>query len=108
MKNSRVLKTPRARLDLVHCYAYLGERSPEAARRFRLSAEKTFAALSGSPGTGELYEVENPLLEGLRCSPVGHFRNYLIFYRPIEGGIDVIRVLHAARNIQSILDEEGS
>jgi toxin ParE1/3/4 len=38
---------------------------------------------------------------------VRRFRNYLIFYRPTDGGIEVIRVLHAARDISSILAEEG-
>jgi toxin ParE1/3/4 len=36
------------------------------------------------------------LAPGLRMFPVG---NYLIFFRPIEGGIEVIRVLHGKRNI---------
>jgi toxin ParE1/3/4 len=31
-----------------------------------------------------------------------HFMNYLIFYRPIGGGIDVLRVLHGARDIDRI------
>jgi plasmid stabilization system protein ParE len=37
-----VLKTPQARTDLIGCYAYIGERSPDAAQRFRLAAEARF------------------------------------------------------------------
>jgi len=85
---------------------YIGERNPDAAHRFRQAAEATFSALARMPGTGAPYEVNNPRLQGLRCARVSRFRNYLIFYRPIDGGIDVIRVLHAARNIAAILDEE--
>lgn len=30
--------------------------------------------------------------------------NYVIFYRPIANGIDVIRVLHGSRDIESIFE----
>ncbi|NJR74936.1 MAG: type II toxin-antitoxin system RelE/ParE family toxin [Scytonema sp. CRU_2_7] len=37
------------------------------------------------------------IIEGLRSIPVN---NYIIFYRPIDNGIKVIRVLHGARDIE--------
>ncbi|MBV8128032.1 MAG: type II toxin-antitoxin system RelE/ParE family toxin [Planctomycetaceae bacterium] len=30
----------------------------------------------------------------------------MLFYRPIEGGIEIIRVLHGARDIDAVLDPE--
>jgi toxin ParE1/3/4 len=104
MTDPVILKKPAARIDLAGCYAYLGERNPEAARRFRLAAEATFLALARMPGTGAPYEVANPRLRGLRSAAVRRFRNYVIFYLPVPGGIDVIRVLHAARNTKAILE----
>jgi toxin ParE1/3/4 len=62
--------------------------------------------LAKSPGIGELYNVTNPRLEGLRCTQVRRFKKYLIFYRRISGGVDIIRVLHAARDIRDILEAE--
>ncbi|GAC1320817.1 MAG: type II toxin-antitoxin system RelE/ParE family toxin [Isosphaeraceae bacterium] len=103
-----VLKKPRARIDLAACYGYLGERSLDSARRFRLAAEATFSALAATPGVGEPYETDDPRLAGLRCARVKRFGNYLVFYRPIPGGIEVIRVLHAARDVRGILKTEGS
>ncbi len=38
--------------------------------------------------------------------PIRGFENYLVFYRPIEEGIEVTRVLHGARDIRGILEEE--
>lgn len=107
MSGTTVHKAPLARIDLIACYAYIGERNPDAAHRFRLAAEDTFKVLALSPNIGEPYEVSNPRLQGLRCARVKRFRNYVIFYRPIASGIDVIRVLHAARNIRNILEEDG-
>ena len=101
-------QTVRARIDLAGFYAYIGERSLESARRFRKAANETFVALARSPGIGEPYEIANPRFEGLRCARVRRFRSCLSFYRPIEGGIEVIRILHAARNIGEILEtDEG-
>ena len=35
--------------------------------------------------------------------PVKGFENHLIFYLSHSGGIDVIRVIHGARDIENIL-----
>jgi toxin ParE1/3/4 len=40
----------------------------------------------------------------LRSFPVGR---YVVFYRPQDDGIDVVRVLHSARDIESISEEGG-
>lgn len=37
---------------------------------------------------------------GLRSFPVG---KYLIFYRLIDGGLEIVRVLHGARDIENLL-----
>ena len=90
MNDPLILKRPAARIDLAACYTYIEERNPDAARRFRLAAEAPFAALARMPATGEPYEVANPRLQGLRTAQVRRFRNYLVFYLPVGGGIDVI------------------
>jgi toxin ParE1/3/4 len=41
------------------------------------------------------------LVTNVRSFPVG---NYLIFYRPVNQGIEVLRVLHGARDIPSIFE----
>lgn len=71
-----ILKKPSARIDLAVCYAYIGERNPGAAHRFRLHAETTLAALARNPGLGAPYEVNHPRLAGLRCFRVNRIRNY--------------------------------
>jgi plasmid stabilization system protein ParE len=54
-----ILKRPAARIDMAACYAYIGERSPDAARRFRVAAESTLVGLARMPGIGARYEAEN-------------------------------------------------
>jgi plasmid stabilization system protein ParE len=59
------------------------------------------------PGAGAPREVRNPALSGLRMWIIPGFRNYLIFYLTPEGKPDIIRVFHAAQDIQSLLEEEA-
>jgi toxin ParE1/3/4 len=44
----------------------------------------------------------------VRNFPVRGFRNHLIFYLPVQGGIEVWRVLHGARDLPAILEQEGT
>ncbi len=71
-----------------------------------VQAEATFQRLAAMPGLGTRYEPHEPLYGGLQFFPVSRFRIYLIFYRPIPGGIDVLRVLHGAQDIHRILAED--
>jgi toxin ParE1/3/4 len=66
MSDAIVLKKPRVRFDLAGCYASIGQRNPDAARRFLLAAEATFEALARTPGIGTPYATADPRLEGLR------------------------------------------
>jgi toxin ParE1/3/4 len=45
--------------------------------------------------------IRSDLLPNLRSFPVG---NYVIFYFPADDGIEVIRILHGARDIQQLFD----
>ncbi len=56
----------------------------------------TMRTLAGNPLMGRSRE---DLLPGLRSFAVG---SYIIFYRPVERGIEVARVLHGARDIPAL------
>lgn len=103
---SRVRQLARARLDLVQTVAYLAEHSEDAARRFRREAQATFERLAGMPGMGARYAPNDPAHGELRYFPVSRFHNHLVFYRPSAEGIEVVRVLHGARDLGAVLSEE--
>jgi toxin ParE1/3/4 len=54
--------------------------------------------LSESPQMGNLCDELAPLL---RSFPVG---KYLLFYRPVVGGIELVRIVHGARDIQNLFE----
>jgi toxin ParE1/3/4 len=58
------------------------------------------------PLIGSPREVKDARLSGLRMWPVEGFPSHLIFYLPQEDGIEVIRVLHGARELRRILEAE--
>ena len=99
-----IRKLRPARRDLVDIfYHYARNGSVTTARRFLAETEATLHRLAGMPGLGTLYEPSEPAYAGLRYFLVSRFRMYVIFYRPIPDGIEVLRVLHGARDIAGIL-----
>ena len=54
------------------------------------------------PAMGVAKEYSDPALAGVRMLRIADFDNYLIFYRPAENGIEIVRVLHAKRDIDSL------
>jgi len=103
---SVVIKKPRAEKDLRAHYTYIGDRNPDAAERFLDAAEDAFVRLSRFPLMGRLWDSPSPRLAGIRFWTIPKFKNYRIFYRPIENGIEVLHVLHAARDIRRLLESE--
>jgi toxin ParE1/3/4 len=102
-----VRRRGRARQDLVEIVRHLARESGlRMARRSSAEADGTFRRLAAMPGLGTRYEPDHPAFGELRYLPISRFKNDVVFYRPIAGGIEVLRVLHGARDIQGILSVE--
>ena len=97
---------PRARLDLVEQADYLAENaSIEVAEKFLGAAEQTIAHLLEMPRMGRVWEGLRPETQSsIRVWKVQCFPKILIFYRPVESDIEVIRVLHGARDLPPLLE----
>ncbi len=110
VSRNRVEKRPQAIRDLADIAVYLAEESgsDELAFRFLEAAEASFESLAAMCGMGTARKYNDPALANVRMWRVAGFPKHLIFYRPIEGGIEVIRVLHAKRDIESLFGGGGS
>ena len=107
MPVKRVRIMPQAERDLNSETVYLAEEADaETGIRFFEAAHETFQALLVMPGMGRLRALKNPRLTDMRQWSVSGFEKYLIFYRTVPTGIDVVRVLHGARDVNRVLDEE--
>ncbi len=101
----RILKKPQVERDLIDQFSFIARDKIEPAERFLRVAEETFKQLAANPLLGHKWESTLPQLAGIRVRAMpSPFRNYLVFYRPIEDGIEVLTVLHGARDLQAILE----
>jgi toxin ParE1/3/4 len=96
-----IVRHPAALQDLEDQAAYLGRRSPSAAPRFMDAARGAFDHLARMPGMGAAWETTRPDLAGLRLWPIRGFEKHVIVYRPLDDGVEVVRVLHGARDLEA-------
>lgn len=102
MDNPRVEWHSRAYSDVEEIAGYIRRDSARSALRFLDAVAGTVGRLAERSGLGRTFESNNPHLDGLRCFRVAGFGNYLVFYVPLENGIRVVRVLHGARDLNSV------
>jgi toxin ParE1/3/4 len=88
-----VRKHPRAEADLIDIWLYIAEDSPENADGLLDRFDATFARLAEFPDMGRARPRLAPNLRSFSVS------EYVIFYRPVQDGIEVVRVLHGRRRI---------
>jgi toxin ParE1/3/4 len=105
LKRQYVL-TPAADRDADEHFIYIAGRSRPAAERFFESLDATLVRLASMPELGQRQNFRRPELAGLRGWQVQGFEKYVIFYRPIERGIEVVRVLHAAEDIAGVFKND--
>jgi toxin ParE1/3/4 len=89
-------------LELGAIWARIATDNPDAATRFIELARETFVALAREPGSGRLWKFRNPRLRDVRSRHISGLDNYLVFYRPVPGGIKVLHVYHGARDIEML------
>lgn len=90
--------SPTSRLDLHAIFDYIAQNSPQAAVDVVRKIEEKCNLLAEAPDMGF---VRDDLLLELRASPVGR---YVIIYRILNGGIDIVRIVHGARDFGALFE----
>ncbi len=103
--NAKITRRPRARRDVLEAARYIAKDHLAAALRFAAAVRQTEELLLKSPGIGAAKYFGRPELTGIRSHGVQDFRKYLIFYIPRDYGIEVVRVLHGARDLSGLFVE---
>jgi toxin ParE1/3/4 len=93
MPAPRVFRTPEASADVDAIWEYIANENLVAADRIIEELNERFQLLAENPGIGEL----QPSLADGTYRRFSH-RTFVIYFRPIEEGIVVVRVLHGARD----------
>ncbi|HEY3269390.1 MAG TPA: type II toxin-antitoxin system RelE/ParE family toxin [Armatimonadota bacterium] len=97
---------PKARDDLRELAQYIAQDDPDSALRFLSATEAAFALLLEMPQAGHVYRSLRDELTGIRRLSVPGFQMHVIFYRPTSNGLDVLRVLHSARDLDHLALED--
>jgi len=92
-----LLKRPQAETDLDEIWWYIAQNNPKNADNFLDFILEQCLFLAQSPYSGK---KRDELLQDLRSFPVC---NYLIFYFPLENGIEIVRVMHGSRDIDKVV-----
>jgi toxin ParE1/3/4 len=88
--------SPRARSDLLDIWLYIAERDAAAADRVIDEIERVCGLLIEHPKMGR----ERPeVAPGIRSFVAV---SWVIFYRADDGGLNIVRVIHGARDIDSL------
>jgi plasmid stabilization system protein ParE len=101
---SDFLIAPIERFDLDEiwtCHA-VELQNPDAADCIRDEIFQAFRKLAKTPGMGHFRS-------DLAAEPLRfwHVRSHLIIYRGEKHPVEIVRVLHGARDVQAILGEDG-
>ena len=91
--------TPQALQDLEEIHDYIADDSAGAALRFINLLERKCKSLGLTPAMGRRREE---LASNLRSLPV---RKYVIFYRQNKERVEIIRILHGARDIITLFEK---
>ena len=91
---------------LIRESALFDQRSEDLGPRFVGACLSEFDGLADMPRKGRAREFKIPRFRAVRSWSVTGFPNYLIYCRDLGEAIKILRVLHGARDIDSILGEE--
>jgi toxin ParE1/3/4 len=88
--------------ELWEIWDYIAKDNPTAASQVIQATRDTFKTLAANPGIGRPRGFQDQRIRGIHVRPVTGFDRYLIYYRKISDGIQVIHVLHDARKIERL------
>lgn len=97
----RIIFAPAARADLKEIGDYIASDNRTAAKRMIAELHERAARLSDAPRLGR----SRPELQASLRSVA--FRSYVIFYRVEDKTVRIERIIHGARDIDAIFDDDA-
>lgn len=99
-----VVFNPMAQEDLKEIVAHIATDNPVAASNVRNDILDTAESLGHHPGLGIRPRFSAPRFVGIRFLPASQYHPYLLFYRELPDEVEILRVLHGARNLPALFD----
>jgi toxin ParE1/3/4 len=92
-----VQRTTQSEEDLIEIWLYIAQDNPPAADRVLDDMEQRFIMLADNPQMGR-YRPD--IAPELRYFISG---KYLILYRALTDGVQIVRVIHGARDLPNVI-----
>ena len=87
---------------------YTDRKGPDLAMEYLQTVQNTLSMLAENPQLGSGRRFRSPELHGVRWFPLASpFEKHLVFYRAERGSVEILRVLHASRHIEEILENDS-
>lgn len=99
-----VVFNPVAVDDLEEIVEYIAQDNGVAAEAVRRDILDTAESLADQPGLGIRPRFSAPRFAGVRYLPCEQYPNYLLFYRELGEEIEVLRIIHGARNLPALFE----
>ncbi|HKT54249.1 MAG TPA: type II toxin-antitoxin system RelE/ParE family toxin [Caulobacteraceae bacterium] len=96
---ARFRRTARAEEDLIDIWPYIARDNLGAADRLLDRLDQACELLAENPRLGP---ARPDLAEGLRYFAIG---NYLLLYGEASYGVEIVRVVHGARDLPDLLGD---
>src|SRR5688572_18629445 len=93
---ARLVRSPKAVIDVADIVEYIAARNVSAARRLLDRFDDLVRRLADNPQMGQ---QRDDLAVSARTISIG---SYVVVFRPVVGGVEIIRVIHGARDIESL------
>jgi len=94
---ARITYAPAAVDDLCNIVSFIAQDNPDAAHNWLQRIAEVCELLAENPMIGE--ERRDFSVLGCRCFTVG---NYVVFFRPVNDGVEVARIVHGRRDLRDI------
>ncbi len=101
----RVVWRRLAEEDLTEAYLFIGGDSPAAAERLLDAVDVASRFLLENPSAGRRRAFRSSRAHGIRSWAVKGFQAWLIFYRAVGEDVEVVRLIHGARDIPRLLED---
>ncbi len=96
MAERRLVRSPAAEEDLIDIWVTIALDNRRAADKFHSELKSRMAQLVVFPESGPLRQEIAQDLRTLSC------RNYLILYRIMPEDVDIVRIVHGARDFTTL------
>ena len=103
MKPRQIVLTDAAVNDILEqADWYRNQSGAKLASRWEQNVSSTLLRLAANPSAGALCSFKAIELAGVRRMPVPRFPKHLVFYRFRDQKIVILRIVHGARDLESL------